>query len=166
MSSFTDFRTRQGIVTAGIVGTKAFNKQKGNWKLSLTGLFPASSQQKGLIQTRRDLSDQIRALAESVAPATTAAFDRHLLPVAEAAFDNWPVRSGLSKTLIEFNWTTSGDGLEFGATLTNSAPYSWFITSPQKEGRSSVVRELIFTPGEKAAVLIAEEIGRAVAAGS
>jgi hypothetical protein len=161
MPSFSDFRTRQETVMSGLVGTKTFNRQKGYWKLQLQGLFP-STEGKGLVQTRRELSDQIRELAERVAPTTVEAFDRYLLPVAEHAFDEWPVRSGLSKSLFELNWTQEEGGMGFGGSITDAAPYAWFITEPSKTaktGRASVVRDLVFTPGERAAEQIAQAIG-------
>ena len=74
-----------------------------------------------------------RAVAEligSVAPALAAAFDAHLAPVMAAAWAAWPVRSGVSKSLLNLGFAQGDD--VFIAKLQSLAPYTVYIKgSPQ-----------------------------------
>ena len=64
-------------------------------------------------------------LISSVAPALADAFDGELAPVMRRAFDQWPVRSGLSKTLLNLGFA-QGDAV-FAAKLQSLAPYTIYI---------------------------------------
>lgn len=67
----------------------------------------------------------VAELISSVAPALASAFDGELAPVMRRAFDAWPVRSGLSKTLLNLGFAQGDD--VFAAKLQSLAPYTIYI---------------------------------------
>lgn len=91
-------------------------------------------------------------LIARVGPAVSRAINTHLAPVAQRAFDDWPVRTGLSKSQLLFAVTVAGDRRSISATIVNRAPYAWAIL------RGRVVRDLIFRPGREASVEMQRDI--------
>ena len=76
------------------------------------------------------IEQAVEELIGSVAPALAAAFDAHLAPVMQAAWAAWPVRSGLSKSLLNLGFAQGDD--VFIAKLQSLAPYTVYIkNSPQ-----------------------------------
>ena len=76
------------------------------------------------------IEQAVAELIGSVAPALAAAFDAHLAPVMSAAWAQWPVRSGLSKSLLNLGFSEGDD--VFIAKLQSLAPYTVYIkNSPQ-----------------------------------
>lgn len=80
-------------------------------------------------------------LIEDVAPAVADALNRHLVPVAQRAFDRWPVASGVSRSLLYLTFTPSSDGSALVASLGDRAPYAHLIfkgktKSQRKRGRT------------------------------
>lgn len=61
-----------------------------------------------------------------VAPALQAAFDEHLGRLAFTAWRDWPVLTGLSKSLLALEYSSSGSG-RFSGSLRSRAPYTVFI---------------------------------------
>lgn len=95
-------------------------------------------------------------LMARAAPAFAKSANRHLVPVARQAFDLWPVRTGLSKSLLSLEANVSSDGAEIDVRLVNRAPYAAFI------GRGQVVQELVFTPGREAAEAMADDLAEEI----
>lgn len=76
------------------------------------------------------IGQAVAELIGSVAPALVAAFDANLAPVMSAAWAQWPVRSGLSKSLLNLGFAQGDD--VFIAKLQSLAPYTVYIkNSPQ-----------------------------------
>ncbi len=98
------------------------------------------------------IQDIVLGLMARAAPAVAEAYNRHLVPAMRRAFDDWPVKSGFSKSLLALEIGISGDGSTFTASMIARAPYSGFID------RGKVVRELIFKPGAEAAEAMVDEI--------
>lgn len=134
-------------------GSKPKFERVARWHLGGLRIDLPTRDRLAAIQVDPDLSRLAVELIEAVAPAVANAFTRHLVPVAEFAFDNWPVDSGFSKSLLGLEFSIGDDGFTFRGTLVNRAPYAFFIKSPR-----SVVQELIFKPGREAAERIATDI--------
>ena len=105
------------------------------------------------------LQATLDAFLRAVGPAVADSINRHFVPVAMAAFDQWPApppgppkRTGLSKSLLALEISISADGTELAAALVDRAPYALFIR------RGATVRELIWNPGRDAAEPIADDI--------
>lgn len=111
------------------------------------------------------LRETLDAMLEALGPAVAASINKHLVPVAQAAFEGWPglpapmglVRTGLSKSLLALEIGISAEGDELTASLINRAPYALFID------RGAIVRELIWNPGRDAADPMADEIATRIA---
>jgi hypothetical protein len=72
----------------------------------------------------------VAELIERIAPALAGAFDEHLAPAMRRAFDQWPVRSGLSKSLLNLGFQAGDEVLI--AKMQSLAPYTVYIKgSPQ-----------------------------------
>jgi hypothetical protein len=105
----------------------------------------------------------IRAI-EAIAPTIAAAFERHLAPVAEAAFDAWPVDTGLSKSLLYLRFRPVLSDTAFQGTIGNTAPYGRFIKygkslDKRKRSTSSTAEyALVVRPGKLAAEAMMREI--------
>lgn len=89
------------------------------------------------------------ALIDAVAPALSAAYDKHLGDLALNALRQWPVFTGLSKSLLTLSYTYEGDGA-FVARLHSRAPYTIYIEDQPH-------RKLMFLPADKATDDIAKE---------
>jgi hypothetical protein len=73
------------------------------------------------------LQDIVIELMEGVAPRLQAAFDEHLAGLAFAAWREWPVASGLSKSMISLEYEVTEGGDTFSGRLRSRAPYTVFI---------------------------------------
>ncbi len=98
------------------------------------------------------IQQTILAIMASAAPAVANAINLDLVPVAQRAFSAWPVKSGLSKSLLTLEVGIGGDGKTFEASIINRAPYAGFID----KGR--IARRLVFKPGAEAADAMADRI--------
>lgn len=94
------------------------------------------------VQLQRDLLQMM----EAAAPKLVAAFDRHLPALAFSAWRNWPVASGLSKSLVSLEYSVQGE--YFVGSVRSAAPYTVFI-------KGQPHRELIDRPGKQVAERIA-----------
>lgn len=106
-----------------------------------------------LVQVDRGLQAVVADLMHRVNPAAAEAFNRHLGPVAGAAFQRWPVDTGLSKSLLTLEYGLSADGATLTGSLVNRAPYALFIR------RGYTVRNFIWDPGARAANEMERDIG-------
>ena len=94
-------------------------------------------------------------LMQRVSPAVADSINRHFIPFAKQAFDNWPVKSGLSKSLLAVELEPSGTA-SFAARLVNRAEYAGFIQ------KGELAKE-VFRGGERAAEKMAADIAAEVA---
>ena len=104
-----------------------------------------------LVQIDPKLNAKVKTLMGAMCPAVAASIDKNLSPVHQRAETNWPVASGLSKSLLALEYTVQGD--TFKASLKNRAPYAYFIR------HKTTVKGLIFEPGHAAAKKIGADIG-------
>lgn len=102
------------------------------------------------------LQRDILGIMAEAAPAVAGAINDYLVPVAEQVFDDWPVETGLSRSLLSLTFDEPVDGV-FVATLASRAPYTMFIH------RGRPAREL-FKAGEEAARRMAEDIAEVLRA--
>jgi len=116
---------------------------------------------KGTGTAAIQVSPGIRAvvldLMARAAPTFAAAVNKEFAPVADNAFEQWPVKTGFSKSVLRLNITVSPDGKEMTVSLSNLAPYAWFIN------RNRTVMELVFTPGREAAERMADMVEKEIA---
>jgi len=82
-------------------------------------------------------------------PAVAAAINDHFVPVAERAFREWPVKTGLSKSLLALTFSVNADS--FSANLVNRAPYAWYIRDRRESEMGQAVTDLISDPMADAA---------------
>jgi hypothetical protein len=73
------------------------------------------------------LNDIVIGLMESIAPRLQAAYDAHLAALAFAAWRDWPVDSGLSKSLLSLEYEVSEGGDTFTGRIRSRAGYTVFI---------------------------------------
>lgn len=106
----------------------------------------------------------VLAMMALAAPATAKAIRTHLVPVAQAAFDQWPDptnaprATGLSKSLLAMEITASPDGGTLVASIVNRAPYAIFI----KSSGVHIVTELVFKPARLAAIPMAADVAKEI----
>ncbi len=113
---------------------------------------------KSGVRVSKKITETALGLMARAAPAVAGAFTETLVPVAVRAFNQWPIKSGESKSklLLEFRVLSE---TRFSARINNRAKYSAVIN------RGATAQELIFKPGRLAASTSAKLIARAVAKG-
>lgn len=93
---------------------------------------------------------------EAVVPALSNAYDKHLGGLARLAFRDWPVYTGLSKSLLALEYsqpTTS----TFQGSVVSRAPYTYYIgTKGKKIQMKQPHRQLIDKPSRA----VVDAIGR------
>jgi hypothetical protein len=101
-------------------------RQMARWELR-AGQYMRSAHgaPKQVVRPDPALERTVAALLDATAPALAAAFDAELAPVMAAAWSAWPVRSGVSKSLLNLGFDQ--DGPLFVARLESLAPYTRFI---------------------------------------
>lgn len=95
--------------------------------------FPDSAQwyyndptnQKGVIRQGPGLAKTLLELVQSLDLNLAAAYDKHLGELVLFAFKEWPVKSGLSKAMLELSYTAAGG--QFVGRINSRAPYTPFI---------------------------------------
>lgn len=151
----------------GFTTTRAsmFERKRAQWVLRGDKYLRhyGGMRKDALVQVDPDLQQKTLALMGVAAPAVADGVNRHLVPVAENAFERWPVLSGLSKSLIGLDFAVLGDGSTFRSRIRNTAPYAWLIRWSHRMPYGVVVKALIFDPGEKAADRIAAEAVKDIA---
>lgn len=87
--------------------------------------------QKGLVRMGPGLAKTLFDLVQTLDDNLTKAYDEHMGELALSAFDEWPVKSGLSKAMLELSYTSAGG--KFLGTINSRAPYTRYIkTRPVK----------------------------------
>lgn len=109
-----------------------------------------------LVQVDPRLQAQVVGMIAEVYPSVADSFTRHLVPVAEHAFNEWPVKTGLSKSLLALEFGVDSPTV-FRGSIVARAPYTYFIY------RGRTARDLVFDPGARAADAMADEIVDALA---
>jgi hypothetical protein len=116
-----------------------------------------SAAPKQVVLPPSDIGEAAAMMLERLAPALAEAFDREMAAVMANAWRQWPVYSGLSKSLLDLSYDMDGAG-QFVAVLRSTAPYTIFI-------KSEPHRKLLELPGIEAAKRVAQVALSAVANG-
>ena len=112
--------------------------RRGHHYLKHTG----GMRENDLIQPDPLLNKKIFQLIERAYPMIADSFNRHLGPVANQMFKSWPYDTGLSLSLLGFEWEITDTKL--AGSIVCNAPYAYFIREGQKgkkKGRE-ITREL------------------------
>jgi len=72
------------------------------------------------------LTETIRTVAEQIAPALAKAYDQQLGDLMIEALQKWPVKTGLSKSLLVLSYSNNGKD-RFVGSVGSTAPYTFFI---------------------------------------
>ena len=142
LSEFFD-RQREFTPRKSAVKKEAVWRQRGSRYLRNT---KRPFRKSDLVRSDPDLNQKILTLITRAYPLIASSFDRHLGRVAVKAFDAWPQETGLSKSLLDLEYTTTDETL--GGSLVCRAPYAYFIREGQQGKRKSKNRRL--TSGELA----------------
>lgn len=127
-------------------------KKAGVWNPRADHLF--RSRRASLVRTGwgvrvdQKLQGELLKLAESVAPRLTRAMDKHLSRLAFDVWREWPVDTGLSRALLDLEYTLAPGG-RFRAVFASRAPYTMFIVHQP--------HRMMERGGQFAAFAIAEE---------
>ena len=92
-------------------------------------------------------------IVDEINPAIVAAMDTHVAKLAFEAWREWPVQSGLSKSLIGLEYRADGDS--FTGAVTNTTPYVFFI-------KGSPHRALLESPAAVVAFRIVRDVQSAI----
>ncbi len=167
------FAERDALVRSGRTAkfSRAQVGARAVWRrVGVQSLPAATSREDEWITVDKGIRPMILRLIGEIAPVVAASINRHFIPVAERAFDEWPepppaprglvgnrppygsVRTALSKSKLALEIDVAPDGFEITASLVNTYPGALFIR------RGETVRELIWRPGRDAADPMAAEI--------
>jgi len=105
-----------------------------------------------LIRFPPELAGMIEKQIESVAPKLARAMDARLGRVAMDAWENWPVSTGLSKSLLDIEYEQKGT--TFVGRVVSRAPYTVFVRKGQ------TYRDLLKVPGRAAAFAILDDVAK------
>lgn len=146
-----------GRVPNPIARKEAQWKAKGGAYLrgrpTLQKWFKTSESASYMVRVDPKLSKALADIVDEINPAIVAAMDAHVGKIATDAFEAWPVRSGLSKSLIGLEFRALGD--TFTASVVNIAPYVFFI-------QGSPHRKLLEKPAGAAAFRIVRDVQAAM----
>jgi hypothetical protein len=110
-----------------------------------------------MVQVDTDVQRMAFNFIKDAYPRIADAFNEFFVPVAVSAFRDWPVETGLSKSLLALEFDNSGD--YFTGSIVNRAPYAVFINNNDRSRvYSQNYKGLVFDPGEKAAEQMASAI--------
>ena len=167
------FAERDALVRSGRVArfSRAQVGARAVWRRAGVQALPPGRDDQGQWITVDDgIRPMILDLIGEIAPVVARSINRHFVPVAERAFDEWPepppvptgvignrppygsVRTALSKSKLALEIDVDPDGFSITASLINTYPGALFIR------RGETVRELIWRPGRDAAEPMAAEI--------
>lgn len=111
--------------------------------------FKGGDGESFMVRTDPKLASDLLAFVREINPTVAAVFDDTLGKLAFDAWREWPVSSGLSKSLISLEYTIDGDRLV--GTISNSTPYVFFI-------KGGPHRKLLEAPAGPAALRMAATI--------
>ena len=146
------FDTREARAVRKFESSRGRQISRAAWAQTKARLrSAAASQGRGLVRVDPEIQATIQKFLDQVAPEISRAFNRRIVPFAQATFDGWPVDTGYSKAVLGLSFRPVEGGRAFVAELENEAFYAGFIK------RGSLVR-LLFAAGEKVAERVAADI--------
>lgn len=153
MGNLDRFLSQQEAFAESVGSRRSQVMKRARWEKRGDYYLRGSTVPRGsLVQVDTDVQRMAFNWITQVRPDIAESVNRHMVPVAENAFNMWPVKTGLSKSLLALTFGISPNGDEFTTNIINRAPYAFYIN------KSRDVRELIFKPGEIAADQMAREI--------
>lgn len=115
------------------------DKLARSWKrieqLGIPRQISRSTQQRLWMAVDSELTRDTLELLDRVAPAVGGAFHTHFTPFVQAAINDWPVRTGLSRSLLVPSIRPDAPGVVLGE-LIGGAPYTLIM----KWGKPKTVR--------------------------
>lgn len=151
------FISRDAIPGFMVSSSEAQVADRAVWRTPATGLFRPVKATDEAVSVDDSVNRVAAALIEKAGPVVANAINRHLAPVAENAFREWPVATGNSKAQLFFDIEVASDNRSISARIVNTAPYASGIRG------GVTARELVFEPGIRAARLMARDIGKGLA---
>ena len=110
-------------------------------------------EQRGLVRIDPKLRKDMFQLISDLAPMLVESYDRNLGGLAFKAWREWPVATGLSKSMIELRYDTEDDATKIRGRVVSRAPYTGYI-------HGNPFRTLIDSQGLTVATAIAREVGK------
>jgi hypothetical protein len=147
------FLTRQQMLVSAL-GKGAIEK-RAHWEGRAERYFGRSTTVKSWVMPDPTLQARMLERANRVAPLLARSIERHLVPVALMAQRDWPVKTGLSRSLLTFELIDRGAD-KFAARLANPIAYANLIDG------GSVADELVFRPAHVAAERVAADMAKGV----
>ena len=148
-----EFVSRDAFAGAAFSSSESQVAAVARWSTS-GKTFRAKSPSGDLIKIDDAVNRITSRLIAKIGPAVSKAINTRLAPVAQRAFADWPVRTGLSKSKLFYDVTVAGDRRSISAKITNKAPYAFAIR------RGKLVKELVFEPSKEAARQMSIDIAK------
>lgn len=128
---------------------------RADWITPAIGLFQPVRPTGDSVQVANSVNIVTAGLLEKPGPVFSRAINEHFVPVAQLAFREWPVSTGLSKSQLFTEISTTKSTIS--AKLINRAPYASGIRN------GDTARDLVFEPGLEASRLIARDVAKGIA---
>ena len=146
------FERRSALAQRAFESTRQKVSRRADWAQAKKRLrAAAASQSRGLVRVDPALQATIQKFLDQVAPEISRAFNRRIVPFAQATFDAWPTDTGYSKAVLGLSFKPVRSGRAFVGELADEAYYAGFID------RGRLVRRL-FAAGEEVAERVAADI--------
>lgn len=123
------------------MGASSLTRTEARWRISAAQYLRGtpSLAARAWVYPGPQASRDAARLIEGIAPQVQEVMDEVLATALFEAWRNWPVASGLSKSLLTVVWTANGT--ELTGTMVSGAPYSTFIKSA-KVGETRLPSEI------------------------
>ena len=120
---------RRASQTAAGAKSGSMERVEARWRISAKSYLRGtpSLADRAWVYPGPEAARDAARLIEGVAPQVQEVMDEVLASALFEAWRNWPVASGLSKSLLTVVWTANGT--ELRGTLVSGAPYTTFIES-------------------------------------
>lgn len=117
---------RRRSSATGVDVSRQLATRVARWESATRVVTAGSASDAPGIHVSPRLSAICGEMLAAVAPALASAFDAHLGRLAFSAWRDWPVASGLSKTLLSLEYQQIGPNYFIGQ-IVSQAPYTRFI---------------------------------------
>lgn len=154
----TRTRTRAKAAKEHIETRGQLQARVRNWESATRIVTTGTASDAPGIHVSPQLSAICGEMLARVAPALAEAYDRHLALLAFSAWRDWPVASGLSKSLLSLRYEQIGAEY-FTGSITSQAPYTRYI-------QGQPFRTLIDAKGNATAAAIGNDAVAEIAAGA
>ena len=113
---------------AGGAKSLTLTHKKARWKLQTKSYmrYAPTGAYKNWMSIDADFSRTLMSILTGLADGLADAADQQFAAVMMAAFQKWPVSSGLSKSMLDISYTDDGNG-HLVAMLSSTAQYTIYI---------------------------------------